>query len=491
MNRRSFMSNSLAAMLAAGIAPQSSFSALAEISKVPGATSSRWPIDGRLRVLKSNPRYFTDNSGRAIYLTGSHTWANFQDISLPSTPRFDYPAYIQMMVRHNMNFMRFWHWEQAAWAPWTRDKILFEPLPYLRTGPGLALDGLPKFDLEKFNPEYFQRMRSRIAYASDHGIYASIQLFQSFSANKKPLDYYCGHPWIAHPYNPANNINNFSGEEDHSGTISLHRPAVRTMQAAYIGKVIDTVNDLDNVLYEVMNEGGDRDWDWWVVDLVHSTEAKKGRVHPVGLTGYDSEPLTSMLQSPCDWVSPSVTDYQFYKTDPPAWDGKKVAVLDTDHIWGTGGTPLWAWKSFCRGYNTLLMDPWISNQGQPCSPSSTPGDPTRDVNRPDAWIWEPIRKALGNTRTYATRMNLAAMTPRDALASSGFCLANPGEEYLIFLPEGYEVKVDLSAGKQNFAVEWMHPIEGNTVDGGTMKGGHKFDFEVPFAGPATLYIHRV
>src|SRR5690242_6729740 len=34
---------------------------------------------GPLRVLASNPRYFTDGSGRAILLTGSHTWSNFQD----------------------------------------------------------------------------------------------------------------------------------------------------------------------------------------------------------------------------------------------------------------------------------------------------------------------------------------------------------------------------------------------------------------------------
>jgi hypothetical protein len=32
-----------------------------------------------LRVSSINPRYFTDDSGRAIYLTGSHTWAGLID----------------------------------------------------------------------------------------------------------------------------------------------------------------------------------------------------------------------------------------------------------------------------------------------------------------------------------------------------------------------------------------------------------------------------
>ena len=34
---------------------------------------------GPLRVLPSNPRYFTDGSGRAIYLAGTHNWHSLQD----------------------------------------------------------------------------------------------------------------------------------------------------------------------------------------------------------------------------------------------------------------------------------------------------------------------------------------------------------------------------------------------------------------------------
>ena len=38
------------------------------------------------------------------------------------------------------------------------------------------------------------------------------------------------------------------------------------------------------------------------------------------------------------------------------------------------------------------------------------------------------------TLAYANRMNLSSMRPRGDLASSGYCLANPGEEYLIYVP---------------------------------------------------------
>jgi hypothetical protein len=39
------------------------------------------PTSGPLRVSTRNPRYFEDRAGKIVYLTGSHTWTNLQDIS--------------------------------------------------------------------------------------------------------------------------------------------------------------------------------------------------------------------------------------------------------------------------------------------------------------------------------------------------------------------------------------------------------------------------
>src|SRR5215469_6131959 len=65
---------------------------------------------GPLRANPANGRYFTDGSGRAIYLTGSHTWSNLMDRGTLHPPRvpFDYPAYMKWMVAQNFNFMRLW-----------------------------------------------------------------------------------------------------------------------------------------------------------------------------------------------------------------------------------------------------------------------------------------------------------------------------------------------------------------------------------------------
>ncbi len=53
-------------------------------------------------------------------------------------------------------------------------------------------------------------------------------------------------------------------------------------------------------------------------------------------------------------------------------------------------------------------------------------------------------------------------------------------EYIAYLPEGDEVTVDLSAALGIFTVEWMQPVEGTMTPGGTVKGGGKPNFAVPF-----------
>lgn len=53
---------------------------------------------GPLRVNPANPRYFTDGSGRAIYLTGSHTWSDFMDSGTTDPPTvFDYTAFLDFL----------------------------------------------------------------------------------------------------------------------------------------------------------------------------------------------------------------------------------------------------------------------------------------------------------------------------------------------------------------------------------------------------------
>jgi hypothetical protein len=331
-------------------------------------------------------------------------------------------------------------------------------------------------------------MRARVTECRDRGIYCAVQLFQAFSYNKP---HHCGvQTWSGHPYNRQNNVNGIDGDKNRDSVVDLDEPAIRELHAAYLKKIVDTVDDLDNVLYEVINEGGGKDWDWWVVDTVHKLETEKGKSHPVGLTGAGAETMEEMLASPAEWISPFG---RMFLLDPPAWDGKKVSVNDTDHLWGHGGTASWAWKSFTRGHNVLLMDSWDPIVGAPCPEVNwgpRPGYPQRDLNRRDDPTWEPVRRALGYIRGYAMRVDLASMMPLNDLASSTYCLANPEREFLIYLPEGDGATVDLSRVQGPATTEWMHPFDGTITPGGSVQGGAKLSFAVPFVGPAVLHIRR-
>jgi hypothetical protein len=264
-DRRNFLTWMGAGVLSASSARRM---AMAAPGRSPAAVW-RKPTAGPLRQHPRNPRYFADSSGKPVYLTGSHTWATLRDIYVGEARPFDWPAFLKLMTDHQHNFLRLWHWEQAAWAPWTSEKIRFTPTVYLRTVPRTAVDGGPRFDLTQFNPPYFRQLRQRVEDCRERGIYLSIMLFQGWSHKKPRRD--CD-PWPGHPYNLKNNINGFNGDPNGDSIADFGDPAVREAQRAYIHRVIDTVNDLDNVLYEAINEGGNREWDCGVVNTVHQYE---------------------------------------------------------------------------------------------------------------------------------------------------------------------------------------------------------------------------
>ena len=154
----------------------------------------------------------------------------------------------------------------------------------------------------------------------------------------------------------------------------------------------------------------------------------------------------ALFASPADWISPNAEGG--YKENPPAADGSKVIITDTDHLWSVGGTYKWVWKSFCRGLNPIYMDRLAA-------------DPRSAA----------VRKAMGDTLAYAARLPLAAMLPRPDLASTGYCLAKPGAAYVVYLPidpqrQRPTVTVALSAAVGDLGVEWFNPRTGATMAGG-------------------------
>jgi hypothetical protein len=435
---------------------------------------------GPLRVSTANPRYFADPAGKIVYLTGSHYWKNVQDDG-PSDPppAFDNTAYLDFLEQHNHNFTRLWLQEQARWSDEVTYSHWFSPTIYLRTGPGTAADGGQKFDLTKLNPAYFARLRQRVIDAGKRGIYVSVMLFNGWSVETKP-GFAFANPWLAHAFNPANNINGINGDPNGDGSgreiQTLSVPAITTLQEAYVRRVVDDVNDLDNVLYEISNESdpSGNAWQYHMINFVRSYEATKPKQHPIGMTIPWPGSNADVLNSPADWVSMNGD-----VSAPVLADGKKVSLSDTDHLCGICGDPAWVWKSFLQGHNVLLMDGYDNSRGI-----------SDAAYHPDDPKWEEIRRNMGYARSYAMRMDLSLALPHPELASSNYCLAAVGSQYLAFLPTGGSVTVDVSGMSGSAAVEWFNPFTGQTADGGTVAAGRRVSLNSPFSGPAVVYLHH-
>lgn len=396
---------------------------------------------GPLSISTANPRYFTDGK-KIILLTGSHTWNNLVDMS-PIQKQLNYSSYLEFLEKNNHNFFRLWAWELTTW-----DTHVFgskEPnavihkinlLPYLRTGPGVALDGELKFDLKKLNPAYFNRLQSRVKAAQDKGIYVSVMLFEGWGLQK--LNRHKG--WESNPFNPKNNINHTNGERQEVHT--LRHPVITEIQKNYVREIVNTVNSFDNVLYEIANEShsGSTAWQYEMINFIHHLESNKPKQHPVGMTAQLGKEKNDapLFNSPADWISPSE---ESYKKAPTAATGNKVIISDTDHLFGIGGSADWVYKTFMSGMNPIFMDTYLKNV-------------LTWSGRVDSDKFPPIRKALGDVRAWSEEINLIGMTPQPNLCSSSYCLANIGKEYLVYFPPNKNT-VTIKLPKGNYIAQWF------------------------------------
>ena len=480
---------------------------------------------GPLVVCENNPRYFTVASDSAsdrkvVYLTGSHIWNNFHDglgpgLDCAEEPeQNDYGAYLTFLKDHGHNFIRLWRWEQfKSQAAAGAFHLCMTPQPWSRTGPGLATDGKPKFDLSTFDQSYFDRLRDRVIAAGKEGMYVAVMLFDGFGLHlTPPPDNVEGHPFFA-----TNNINGIALASMNDYQILPLDPRIQALQEAYMRKVIDTVADLTNILYEVANEssgggqvsqnfanavglselpswGDTTAWQHWVIDFVRQYEQQMGYdQHPIGMTMQFPVPDQSKINevlwnSPADWISPGYDDEMFsgrWFTNPPENSGKKVVLTDTDHYAPGAGDALWAWKSFLRGHNPILMDYGIINVTNPLDPA---------LGVPSYESFEAGRYAMGDTLSWASRMKLIEMAPLSDLSSTGYALANPGEEYLVLQPNETAdlFTVMLEAG--TYTAEWFDVTSRQTEAGGEISveslGDVTFTTRGATSGPIVLYLKR-
>ncbi|MBM3234719.1 hypothetical protein FJZ31_00295 [Candidatus Poribacteria bacterium] len=154
--------------------------------------------------------------------------------------------------------------------------------PFKRTGPGMALDGQPKYDLDQWNPEFFDRLHRFLSLASDYGIIVEVV----FLSNT-----YSSVVWSLNPLNSKNNLNDVE-ESEWQDYMTMRHPKLFRRQCVHVRKIVEETNKYDNIIYEICNEPGGKlpgdnkptleevnDWQMAIARLVRETEADLPNKH--------------------------------------------------------------------------------------------------------------------------------------------------------------------------------------------------------------------
>jgi len=432
---------------------------------------------GVLSVHGDNPRWFADSSGRAIYLGGHQIFVDLQDNSfnkefIRNNDRLlDWDEYVSFLQEHEFNYLRNWIiWSTGSGTMAPVNRAIAFPMPYQRVkGHGRAADGKDRFDLDSFDEAFFQRMRQRCEDLQKAGVYVSIMLFEVYGfLNGEKV----GDPpqslWDGNVFNRKNNINGIDLDYDGNGNgiefFYADDERVLRLQRAYVKKVIDTLNHLDNVFYEIANELYAPQWQYEMIEFIQAYEKAKPKQHLVLMSAGGRTATGAWKQmgrdvavdSPahCFAAAGSWQSRRFKRKNPPPNNSGKPGIVDTDH--GAAGTSDvgYVWSALTRGYHFNLYDKPFENPGA------------------ESPTWQRMRKSVGQAVEYAGRLDLADAFPREDLASTKFCLAKPGHQYIVYQPGDGPVTVSGLHVGTSYDFEVFDTVQAKVIDTGRMRASH-------------------
>lgn len=269
-------------------------------------------------IYKDNPHYFFFRDNPIVLITSDHHYGAVIDRD------FDYKKFLDYLADNGMNLTRIY--PGGMFEP--ADKYLKgnplgphqgrQLLPWARSSvpganPQLAEDGQQslKFDLEKWDPEYFKRLKDFVNYARRKGIIVEIPFFNGMYWDCWPL-------MAMYHQNNIQNAGNYEAGECglFTSTNSRNLDVVR-YQKAYIAKITTELNAFDNLIYDICDEpslqglqGGsiiflpDSQVIPWVNEMKEAfilTEKSLPKRHLLGQTVQNLSPDMSG-NSWCDWL---------------------------------------------------------------------------------------------------------------------------------------------------------------------------------------------
>jgi hypothetical protein len=204
-------------------------------NKAPGQAEGNL---GTLSLYAENPGYLQYKGKPVILITSAEHYGAVINLD------FDYNTYLETLQEEGFNYTRVFtgtYLEPADNIFGIRRNTL-APLPGRYMSPWIQENG--KYDLDRFNPAYFERLKDFLGEAQKRGIMVEVTLFSSI---------YHESAWKLCPFYPANNLKG-EGPEDLRKVNTPGNGSLKIYQEEFIRKIVREINEFGNVFFEIQNE---------------------------------------------------------------------------------------------------------------------------------------------------------------------------------------------------------------------------------------------
>ena len=356
-----------------------------------------------------------------------------------------------------------------------------------------------KYDLEKWNGEYWQRFENLLRLASEREIIVQIEIWDRFDHSREP--------WLGDPYNPKNNINYSYAEAGLDNIYPLHpgqnkQPFFFTVpelqnntvmlkyQQNFVKKLLSLSLRYDNVLYCIDNEtSGVEEWaSYWAGFIRENSGGKeinltqmwdnwdvKSEVHKRTLDhperySYIDISQNSQIPGQPNWDNAQYV-FDYIKNSPRPVNSTKIYGSDQGSWLDRGITTKHAVETFCRN----VIGGFASSRFH--RPPSGLGLSRTSIN-----CLLTIRKIEEKVkfRDLTPMMNLLETTGENKT----FLSAKEGENYVLYFTGPGTAILDLGKWDKTFELNWI-PIEKADWDNeGRINGGGRAEITSGYPGDA-------
>lgn len=428
----------------------------------PASAPASAPAPAPLQLHPDNPRYFMFQGKPAVLITSGEHYGAVLNLD------FDFHPYLDELKRCGFNLTRTFSgtYREIPGSFKIRDNTLAPKEGRFRCP--WAKEGA-KFNLDRFDPEYFRRLREFVAEAGRRGIVVEYVLFC-------PL--YEDDLWSVNPMNVKNNVNGV-GNVPRTEVYTLRHAGLLDRQLAFVRKAVTELNSFENVYFEICNEpyfgGVTLDWQRRVAETIKTAESGLPVKHLIAQNIANDK---AEVKDP----DPAVSIFNFHYASPPVtvemnWRLNKPIGFDETGFKGTAD------RVYRRqGWEFMLAGGAVfSNLDYSFTPDHEDGtakveDPTPGGGGPE------LRKQLGVLKRFMDGLDLVRMTPvREGVQvlepkganSRVWALADKkGETFAAYVPDGPEVALGVQVREGAYRIEWIDPRDGKVLgtDRATSRG---------------------